>query len=169
MSKYLKYTAMILAIGMSFSSCFFLYTFKDISIKPDVKTFYVEDFGNVAPNSPPTISQEFSEALREKVVRETSLTQTDSDPDVTFSGDVKSFTITAQAPNSNGAELNRLEIIIQVDYFNAKHEDENWNKPFSYYVDFPQESSFEDVQEALTKEIFDNILEDIINKAFNNW
>ncbi len=152
-----------------FSSCFLFYTFKDISIEPDVKTFYVDEFENNAFNSPPTINQDFAEALRKKIINETSLTYDERNPHIVFSGDIKSFTVTPQAPTQEGASLNRLDIKIKVKYENSLHENENWESTFGYYADFSAEQSLFDVQDALIKEIFDHILEDIINKAFNNW
>lgn len=152
-----------------FSSCFLFYTFKDISIEPDVKTFYVEDFDNNAFNSPPTINQDFAEALRKKIVNETGLTYDNKNPHIVFSGAVTNYKVSAQAPSREGSSLNRLEIKVKVKYENTLHEDKNWDKTFGYYADFSAEQSLFDVQDQLIKEIFDNIMEDIINKAFNNW
>jgi len=152
-----------------FSSCFFFYTFKDISIQPDVKTYFVEDFENTAFNSPPTINQDFSEALRKKIRNETSLSYDEFNPHISFTGAVSSFKVTAQAPTREGAALNRLEIKVKVEYINVLHEEENWKKTFSYNSDFSADQSLNDVQDALIDEIFEHILEDIINKSFNNW
>ncbi len=156
-------------LSVSLSSCFIFYTFKDISIEPDVKTFYVEDFGNTASNSPATLSQDFSEALRKKIIDETSLTYDENDPHIVFSGTISSFEVTAQAPNNVGASLNRLQINIKVEYVNTLHEKENWKKTFTGFADFSSEQSLDEVQDALIKEDFDLILDDIINKSFNNW
>jgi len=158
-----------LFVTILFSSCFIFYTFKDISIEPDVKTFYVEDFSNNVSNAPATLNQDFSEALRRKIINETSLTYDENNPHIIFSGAISKFDVTAQAPNREGASLNRLQITVKVEYVNTLHEKENWKKPFSYFADFPSEQSLEDVQESLIKEIFDQILDDIINKSFNNW
>jgi len=158
-----------LFVMISFSSCFLFYTFKDISIEPDVKTFYVEDFSNNVSNAPATLNQDFSEALRRKIINETSLTYDENNPHIIFSGAISKFDVTAQAPNKEGSSLNRLQITIKVEYVNTLHEKENWKKPFSDFADFPGEQSLEEVQETLIKEIFDKILDDIINKSFNNW
>ncbi|HEB62659.1 MAG TPA: hypothetical protein ENI82_05865 [Bacteroidetes bacterium] len=165
----MKYLIPAVISTILFSSCFLFYTFKDISIEPDVKTFYVEEFDNTAFNSPPTINQDFAEALRKKIVNETSLTYDDRNPDIIFSGDIKSYNVTPQAPTQEGASLNRLDIKIKVKFENSLHENENWENTFGYYADFSAEQSLFNVQDELIKEIFDQILEDVINKAFNNW
>jgi len=165
----MKYIVAVLFSSFLFSSCFVFYTFKDISIEPDVKTFYVDDFENNAVNSPASLNQDFSEDLRKKVVNETSLNYSEFEPHIVFSGAVSSFSVRAQAPNQDGASLNRLEIKIKVEFTNSLHEKEDWNKTFSYYADFPSDKSLDDVQDALINEIFEHILEEIINKSFNNW
>ncbi len=154
---------------LTLSSCFLFYTFKDISINPDVKTYYVENFQNNAFNSPANLNQSFSEELRSKVRKETSLSYDDNDPDITFSGSIQSFTVSSQAPQQDGSAVNRLEITIKVVYTNKKSEKENWEKSFSYHSDFPQSSSLAQEQDKLIKEIFNFILDEVINNAFNNW
>lgn len=155
--------------AMTMSSCFLFYTFKDISINPDVKTYYVENFQNNAFNSPANLNQSFSEELRSKVRKETSLSYDDNDPDITFSGGIQSFTVSSQAPKQDGSAVNRLEITIKVIFTNKKYEKENWEKSFSYHSDFPQSSSLAQEQDKLVKEIFNFILDEVINNAFNNW
>lgn len=165
----MKHAFLILFSVLFFSSCFFLYTFKDISISPDVKTYFIDDFDNNAFGSPATLSQDFSEELRGKVRKETSLVYDDMDPHVAFSGGIQSFSVSSQAPTADGSALNRLEITIRVSYTNAKNEDENWDRTFRHYADFPQDRSLEDEQDKLITEIFSFILDEIINAAFNVW
>lgn len=165
----MRYVFLAAVFSVTFSSCFFFYTFKDISIQPDVKTFYVENFENTALNSPPTINQDFSEELRKKIRNETSLDYDELNPHVTFSGAITTFNVTAQAPSRDGASINRLEIKIKVEFINILHEDENWKKTFSEFADFSIDQSLSDVQEALIDEVFEQILEGVINKSFNNW
>ena len=129
----------------------------------------MEDFENNAFNSPVNLNQSFSEELRSKVRKETSLVYNDTDPDITFSGNIQSFNVTSQAPTQDGSSLNRLEITVKVNYTNSKHEKENWDKTFSHYSDFPKDKSLTEEQDKLVKEIFDYILNEIINSSFNNW
>ncbi len=165
----MKYLIFSIIITSSLSSCFLFYTFKDISIQPDVKTFYVDDFDNIAKNSPPTLNQDFAEALRRKIVNETSLNYEEKEPHIIFSGSIVSYNVSAQAPTQDGASLNRLDIKVKVKYENVLHEEEYWEQTFGYYSDFSADQNLIDVQDALTNEIFNHILDDVINKAFNNW
>ncbi len=67
------------------------YSLKGFSIAPDVKTFYVGNFKITALNAPATINQTFTEALKDKVARESRLKYTDLDPDLEFNGTIQKF------------------------------------------------------------------------------
>jgi Lipopolysaccharide-assembly len=146
------------------------YTFKSTSISEDLKTFYVMDFRNTTTNAPPTIQQTFTERLKEKISRESRLTPDDENPDITFSGTITRFSVTAVAPERDATTAaNRLDIAINVTYENARRPDERWTQSFSFFLDFPSDRNLLDVQDDLIDQIFDQILEDIFNKAFSNW
>ena len=66
----MKFRSFLFVLICSLSSC---YSFKGTTISPDVKTFYVANFRNNAPNAPAEIGQIFSDKLRDKVLRESRL------------------------------------------------------------------------------------------------
>jgi hypothetical protein len=43
------------------------------------------------------------------------------------------------------------------------------DKSFSFYKDFTNDQNFTDIEEQLTKEIFDRIINDIFNASVANW
>ncbi len=148
------------------SSC---YSFKGISIPPDVNTFYVEDFGNNAKNSPVDINQIFAESLREKVRNESRLQYNEQDPDIEFQGTIKEYSVRSIPAQENQSALNRFEIKIQVQYVSNKNEEDSWDQLFSFFQDFESDVDLQSVQEELTETIFDQLIEDVFNKAFTNW
>lgn len=151
---------------MSLIGC---YTFKDISIKPDVKSFYVDDFG-ITANAPGNISADFTEALKNRILTETRLIYDDVDPHISFEGNITGFSVVSTATDAqNTASLNKLEVRIKVKYTNVLHEEEDWETTFSDYANFDRDVNLADVQEDLLEDIFDQILESIVNRAFSNW
>ena len=64
----------ILLAGTVFS-CRIAYSFTGANISPQVKTYSVYYFPNRARLINPTLSQSFTEALREKLQRQTSLNE----------------------------------------------------------------------------------------------
>jgi len=128
------------------------------------------DFRNTTTNAPPTIQQTFSELLKQKISRESSLTPDEENPDITFSGTITRFSVTAVAPEPNATTAsNRLDIAVSITYENVRNPDDRWAQSFSHFLDFPSTQNLLDVQDELITQIFDQIIEDIFNKAFTNW
>ncbi|MBP7273094.1 MAG: LptE family protein [Saprospiraceae bacterium] len=146
------------------------YSFKGTSISPDVKTFYVKVFENKAPNVVPTLSIEFTEALRNKIRNESRLIYNDAEPDVEFSGIISDYRVSYVAPQAGETTaFNRLEIAVKVDYVNNKNQKENWTNTFKFFNDFATTENLLNVQDDLIKNINKQLVEDIFNKAFTNW
>lgn len=146
------------------------YSFRGISIDPEVNTFFVGDFEITAPNAPITISQDFAEALRDKIRLETRLTLADIDPDIEFTGAIVTYNVTALDPQPGEfTALNRLQIGVRIEYLSNKNKDDKWQQTFSFFEDFPADQNLIDVEENLISLIFDQLTEDIFNRAFSDW
>ena len=146
------------------------YKFAGYSIDKSVKTFYVGNFKIAALNAPATINQTFTESLKDKVARESSLKYTDLDPDLEFNGTIQNYVVAAVAPKPNEqTSFNRLTIFVAIEYSNHLIEKDNWTKTFSHFADFPTDQNLLQIQDDLITIIFTQIQEDIFNQAFNNW
>jgi hypothetical protein len=146
------------------------YSLKGYSIAADVETFYVGQFKITALNAPATINQTFVESLKDKISRESRLKYTEVDPDLDFNGNIQSFNVGGVAPQpGETTAFNRLTIHVSVEYTNHLNEKEKWTRTFSHFADFPSDQNLLQVQDALIEIIFNQIMEDIFNQAFNNW
>lgn len=146
------------------------YSLKGYSIDPAVETYYVGNFKVTAVNAPATIAQTLAESLKDKISRESRLQYNDEDPHLEFNGTIQSYNVTAVAPQpGERTAFNRLTINVSVDYINNLDIKDKWTKTFSHFEDFPSEQNLQAVQEDLINVIFNQILEDIFNQAFNNW
>lgn len=146
------------------------YSFKGISIPPDVNTFFVDNFLNTAAQAPGDINQRFSEALRSKVRNESRLVYKEVDPDISFAGTISGFRLTSEAPQAgNTVALNKLEITVSVDFTNNKDNTKNWKKQFSFFRTFESDKDFISIQDTLISEIFKQLMENIFNEAFTGW
>ena len=165
--KVIFFCLIIFSISILFQAC---YSFKGISIPPDVETFYVETFQNRASNAPADLPQRFSEELRLKINNSSRLNYSENDPHIEFSGAINSFNVRSVAPREgNQLAFNRLEIRVQVEYINNNNEDDNWSQSFSFFQDFDSSQDLTSVQDQLIEEIFEQLTEDIFNKSFTNW
>jgi len=160
-------TLLILVFMSQIVGC---YTFKGFSVDPSLETFRVATFTIAAPNAPPNINQTYSESLKRKVSRESRLILDERDPDIQFGGSIKRFFVSSVSPEPGEfAALQRLEITVQIEYTNFTDPEDKWSQPFSFFADFAPDQNLLDVQDELIAVIFDQINEDLFNKAFTNW
>lgn len=146
------------------------YSLRGISIPADVSTYYVGQFKNNALNAPPTLAIETSEALKEKIRRESRLILNETEPDVEFQGTIVDFRVTAEAPQpGESSAINRLTIITAVEYISNKNEEDGFKRNFSFFFDFPATTDLSAVQTQAIEDILAQITEDIFNEAFTNW
>lgn len=163
----LAISTIIILLGITVTSC---YSFKGISIAPDVNTYYISTFENRAGNAPAGIEQQFSETLKDKVRNESRLKYSDENPDIEFEGSITGFNVRSMAPTSgNLTAFNRLTISVSVNYINANDEEENWTKSFSWYQDFENDVDLSSSQDEFVETIFVQLAEDVFNAAFTNW
>ncbi|WP_316929866.1 LptE family protein [Sphingobacterium sp. T2] len=103
------------------ASCGVKYSFSGGSIPKDMKTYSVLYFENLAPMVYPTLSQNFTEALKERIRTQSSLSQVNNDGDAIFEGVITNYTITPAsigAGNNDRAQNSRLSITVKVKYTN---------------------------------------------------
>ena len=158
---------LICILGVLQAGC---YSFKGFSVDPSLNSFRVAQFGITAPNAPPNINQTFSEGLKRKISRESRLVLDEVNPDIQFGGTVTRYHVSAVSPEPGEfAALQRLEITVSIEYTNFRDPEDKWTQNFSFFADYPPEQNLLDVQDDLILIIFDQIEEDIFNKAFTNW
>ena len=146
------------------------YSFKGISIAPEVKTYYVHPFKNETFSSPATLDQVTTEELKEKIRKESRLIYNDTEPDVEFVGSITGYEVTAEAPTAGETtSLNRLTITIRVEYINHQFEDKGWKSSFSYFFNFPGTKNLADVEDEAIDAVLTQLMEDVFNKAFTDW
>jgi hypothetical protein len=153
---------------MSVLSCTFRFNAYDIS--SEVKTFSVAQFETTAGNAPPTIGQQFSEQLKQRILNDTRLQYRDSKGDIEFSGAVTSYQISPIAPQpGQTVALQRLTLRMDIECKSEKQEIKSWSPSFTRFADFAADADLSEVENRLVKEIYDQIIEDVFNRAFSNW
>lgn len=159
---------LLLFFLMILDACTF--KFNDYDISPDVKTFSVEQFETTAGNAPPTIGQQFSEQLKQRILNDTRLQYRDTKGDIEFSGAITSYQISPIAPQpGQTVALQRLTLRMDIECKSSKQEIKNWSPSFSRFADFAADADLSAVETRLVKEIYEQIIEDVFNKAFSNW
>lgn len=151
-------------------SCKIGYSFTGASLSSEVKTFSVYYFPNRARLINPNLSQQITEALQDKLLRQTSLNQVDENGDLEFEGQITNYdTRPMNIKEGDRAAQTRLTVSVKVKYTNNTNHDEDWEKSFSAYEDFDSSKILSDVEENLMLEILEKLTEDIFNASIANW
>src|SRR5690606_3650284 len=159
----------LIAIGFNFSCG--IYSFTGASIPPEMETVSVDFFENSAPLVVPYLSQDFTEALKNRVRNQTRLSMVRDDGDAALEGRITGYSINPTAVQGNDrAGLNRLTITVSVKYTNKVNEKQNVEASFSRFQDFSTANEpIQSQEQQLIKQINDMLTEDIFNRAFANW
>ncbi len=160
---------LLLVISMTMPSCG-VYSFTGASISPEVKTISVHHFPNNAPLVNSTLSQEFTQALKDKFTSQTSLTIVDKSGDLNLEGEIIGYSTKPIAiQGDETAALNRLTITVKVRFTNAFDETQNFESNFTQYRDYSSSANLSSVEDGLVLAINKDLVEDIFNKAVVNW
>ena len=161
-------------IMTGFSGCG-VYTFTGTNT--NAQTITVLNFYNDTGMGPATLSQQFTERLRDYYQRNTSLAIVDTGGELLVEGSIVGYNTQPVAPVASGndqqadvAGSTRLTIRVQVDFTNTLNEEEDFSRSFSFYDDFDSRTSNLTAEEdQLIDAIFEQIIFDIFNATVANW
>jgi Lipopolysaccharide-assembly len=166
--KVLTWSICLFAILLS--GCKVHYSFSGASIPPEAKTVSVQYFPTNASLAPPTLSQAFTEALRDKMSSQTRLALVNKGGDLSFEGSITGYTYGPVAIQSTDqAALNRITMTITVKYTCSFDEKKNFEQTFSRFADYPSATVLSSIEDQKIKEINEQLVQDIFNKALNDW
>ena len=152
-----------------------IYSFTGASIPPGVTTFQVNFFENLAGNRPgstvePGLDNDFTNALQDIIINQTTLNLVSEDGQLVYEGEIIKYSVTPMSATAKiTAAQNRLQMTVDFRFFNIKKEEDNFEKKYSFFYDFPAELQVYDVIDTAHKEIFDRITQDIFNDTLAKW
>ncbi len=141
------------------------------SIPVDAKTFSVNYIENRATYVEPTLSNEFTEALKQKFRSDTNLSEVlDGNGDLHFEGEiVQDYLRPVDITRNETAASTRITIVVRMKFTNKLDDKFDYDTQFSAYRDMGETQDRSEVGQALIKEIVEQIVEDVYNKAVVNW
>lgn len=167
--RYFKFI-MAFVILLTLSACSVNYNFTG-SGKIDAKTFQVNFFQNNADIIEPGIERTFTQRLQNLIQDQTNLSITNSGGDLVYEGEITQYRVSPMTATADQkAAQNRLSVTVNVRFTNRKNEKDDFEKPFSFYYDFPgdQLPSGAILNTALDA-IFERITQDIFNESLAKW
>jgi hypothetical protein len=147
-----------------------IYKFTSVEFNKDLKTFSIQNFTMATAGGPPNLTLNFNEKLKEYYQRNTDLKFRTSDGDLHLEGTIIAYELSPiSATAGDKAAMNRLTITVQVKFTNKLQEEQNFDKDFSFYQDFPQDQSLSQVEPNLVPKILDQLVLNIFNSTAATW
>ena len=151
--------------------CSFVHdSFSGTSIQSDVKTVTVNYFEYKALKVNPNLSNDLTEAMRDKFRKLTKLEQVEMDGDLELQGEITGYEVRAAAVTANEvAAQNRLTVTVKLKFTNRKYPEDDFEKSFSAYSDYDSTNSLDAVESTLCQEIIEKLVEDMFNASVAQW
>ncbi len=160
----------IMFAALVLNSCKVSYTFSGTSIKEDVKSVMVAKIDNKAMRINPALSNQLTEALKDKYRKLTKLSVEPNDGDLIVEGEITSYETTSLAVTANEvASINRLTVTVKIRFTNKKYPKEDFERSFAEYEDYPSTSTLDQVEASLIDSIIEKMTESIFNATVANW
>ena len=158
---------LVLAMVSMKGTCRF--SMKDVSIPPEVKTVKVNYIENRARYINPLLSPSLTDKLRQKIINQTRLNQTNGEADYDISGVITDYSQSTSGISNQSVASNNLNITVHIVFRNRLDEKKNFetditrNFPFSASLGLPQ------AEAQLKDQILTNLTDEIFNRIFSNW
>lgn len=164
------YLIILLVFLTGLSGCG-VYSFSGASVPPEVRTIHIAQMRNNASLVNPSLSQQLSDAFRDKCLAESNLKlgalgKTDWE----FTGEIQDYSITAAAVSGlEKTSLNRLTVVWKLRFHVQGNEKQGWEQRFTRYADFDAGVPLQSVEGELVNQIVRQLVDDAFNKAFIQW
>ena len=169
----IKHIIILLVLITSIISCgVYNFTGGDVGT---AKTFQVNYFQNYASQNPgstfePGVDRDFTNALTDLILNQTSLQLVKSNADLLYEGEIVEYRISPMSATAQqNAAQNRLSMRVNVRFFNNTKKDVDFEQPFSFFFDYPANSQLSSVKDEAHQIIFERITQDIFNKSLADW
>lgn len=162
-------TASVLFIISTFTAGCGIYTFRDISIPDSIKTVKVGYIENKAPYINPQLSPRLSDRLRQKIVSQTKLSQTNNDnADWVVTGTITNYSFSTSGIANQREATNRLTVNVHITVLDQK-SDQQKEYDVSRNFEFDARLSIQQAEANLFDEMIRGLTDDIFNRIFSDW
>lgn len=159
-----------LAAAAAFAACKVSYSFSGTSIQSDVESITINYVEYRALRVNPNLSNQMTEALKEKFRKLTRLEQVDEEGDLELYCEITGYNVQATAITADeAAARSRLTVTVKCKFTNRKHSEDDFDKNFSAYADFDANTLLDTVQDALCEEIVEKLVDDIFTASVAQW
>lgn len=132
-------------------------------------TFSVTDFEPAHPLVSTTAAQSLSEALRDRIQRQSTLRLVE-EGDLMFGARVVGWEVRpVNVQGNETAGANRITVSVVLTYVNQRDPSLSTERTFSRYVDLPSDQDVFSSEDLLVEELGDLLSQDMFNATLGNW
>ncbi|MFD2148147.1 LPS assembly lipoprotein LptE [Mucilaginibacter antarcticus] len=149
------------------------YSLSGSAVPPAMRTVHIDFFENDAPIVVSYLSLQFTEALKERIRTTTKLSIVTGEGDANMGGSITGYSYapaSIQATNPNqppiaGASI--LTITVRAKFTYDADKKLNFDQAFTKTVNFTGDINSQ--EQNLIRGVVKQLVDEIFNKAFNNW
>ena len=171
-SRFVRPVIGLLCLCLASQACK-VYSFKDVSIPPEVKTIRIGFIENRARYVDPQLSPQLTDKFKQKISNQTKLTQVQTDADYDVAAFVAEYNVSTAGVSNQAASINRLTVTVHLALKNRLNEQKLGTPDFETDItrvfDFPATSNLTDAEATLTPQIVQQMTDDMFNRLFSNW
>jgi len=145
------------------------YSMRDVSIPADVKTVKVNYITNEARYVNPQLSPKLTDKLRQKIVNQTRLSQTNSEAHYEISGRITDYSVSTSGISNQESSSNNLNVTVHISFVNRLDNTKNFEADITRNFPFSASLSLTQAETQLANEIINNLSDEIFNRIFSNW
>lgn len=172
LNKILMLLVFFIGFG-SFSGCgVYNFTGGDVGSAETFQIVYFQNFATQSPGSifDPGLDREFTLALQDLILSQTSLDLVSSSGDLLYEGEIIEYRVSPMtATAEQRAAQNRLTMSVQVRFYNKTKEDADFEQRFSFFYDYDANAQLASVRDEAHQVIFERLTQDIFNASLANW
>ncbi len=165
-----------LIAGLALGSCK-IYSFKDTSIPPEVKSIHLAYIENRARLVNPSLAPALNDAVRQKITNQASRLSIipTSDADYEVTAWISDYSYSTSGISNQQASSNRLSVTVHIVFKNhldatgKKIAPADFEADVTRNFDFAATTSITDAETQLLPTITSNLTDEIFNKLFSNW
>jgi len=133
-------------------------------------TYSVAAFEMLTPLATASSALALTEALRDRIQRQSTLRLVDEAGELQFTGEIITWEVTpVNVQGDETAASNRLTIGLSIHYENTKDPELGFDRNFSRFADYSSDLDLLQVEDALVEDIGAQLSQDIFNASLGNW
>ena len=159
----------IILIGMIniFGTCRF--SMRDVSIPAEIKTVKINMFENRARYINPQLAPRLTDKLRQKIINQTRLSQTNSDAHYEIIATITDYSQSTSGISDRQTSSNNLNVTVHLQVVNRLDNKKNIKTDITRSFPFSGNISLSQAEAQLADQMVNNITDEIFNRIFSNW